>query len=138
VPEKGEAALSLAHDPPGGLYAELIEAAAREVPDRIEAASIGLDRADAVLLTIADGGQHLTLRPELADGEHILDLFAEGPERWLFGAPRQTGDATRHELVLPLLDRPKRIDRATEIPFTLTILTDLRAVETMVVTRPTA
>jgi hypothetical protein len=33
---------------------------------------------------------------------------------------------------LPLLDHPKWVDRAADIPFTVTILTDMRALETVI------
>jgi DsbC/DsbD-like thiol-disulfide interchange protein len=134
VPEKGEAALTLRADGPEGLYAALIEAAAREVPKRIEASALGLDRTDAAHLTLAPDRHGLVLRPQLEDGEQVIDVFVEGPAQWLFGVP-VAGNGSRAEIALPLLDKPKRIDRAADIPFTLTILTALRAVETMIAVR---
>jgi DsbC/DsbD-like thiol-disulfide interchange protein len=136
VPEKGEAALTLRADAPEGLYAALIETAAREVPKRIEASTLGLDRPEAVLLTLTPGHKALALRPQLAAGERILDVFVEGPEQWLFAGPA-AGNGSPTEIVLPLLDKPKRIDKSAEVPFTLTILTELKAVETMIAVRPT-
>jgi DsbC/DsbD-like thiol-disulfide interchange protein len=134
VPEQAQAALSLRHEQSSGLYAAKIEAAAREVPKRIEAAAIGLDQPDKALLILSESNRGLTLRPRLDGEERILDVFVEGPERWLFGAPRHAGNAALGEIGLPLLDQPKRVDKAAEIPFTLTILTDLRALETMILT----
>jgi DsbC/DsbD-like thiol-disulfide interchange protein len=138
VPEQAQATLSLRPDPPTGLYAALIEAAVREVPKRIEAAALGLDRPDTALLILSESNRGLTLRPTLDGQEHILDVFVEGPEHWLFAGPRRGGSAVPGEIDIPLLDHPKRIDRAAEIPFTLTILTDLRAVEVTIVTRALA
>ena len=140
VPEKADAWLSLRRDPPGGLYSALIEAAAREVPKRIEAAALGLDRKEAVVLSLSAGDRSLKLKPSLAEGEHMLDIFVEGPERWLFGAPRRDASLDANgaagTIGLPVVDHPKWVDRAAEIPFTLTVLTDLRAVETMIMARP--
>jgi DsbC/DsbD-like thiol-disulfide interchange protein len=136
VPEKGEAALVLRQDAPDGLYAALIEAAAREIPRRLEAAALGLDRPQSVRLSLAPGRKGLALRPQLGDQERILDMFVEGPENWLFGAPKAVPGGAAGEVLLPLVDHPKWVDRTAEIPFTLTILTDLRAVETTVATRP--
>ena len=137
VPEKADASLPLRQDAPPGLYTALIEAAAREVPRRIEAEGLGLDQPQATTLNLTAGDHGLTLRPTLEADEHILDLFVEGPERWLFGAPRRSADGkAADEIALPLVDRPKWVDRAADIPFTLTVLTNLRAVETMIVTRP--
>jgi hypothetical protein len=137
VPEQAQAGLSLKQDPPGGLYDAMIEAAAREVPKRIEAAALGLGQPDKVLLILSEGNRGLTLRPALEPQEHIVDIFVEGPEHWLFGAPRLNGKDPPQEVALPLLDQPKRIDKTAEIPFTLTILTDLRALETTILTRAT-
>ena len=136
VPEKGEAALSLPQGAREGLYAALIDAAAREVPKRIEAAALWLDRPEAVLLSLSASDPGLHLRPVLGAEEHLLDAFVEGAERWLFGAPRQGGNSAPGVIRLPLLDHPKRVDRAADIPFTLTMLTDMRAVETTIAARP--
>jgi DsbC/DsbD-like thiol-disulfide interchange protein len=140
VPLKAEAALSLAQDAPVGLYVSLIEAASREVPRRVEPAAFGFDRPQSVSLSLAEHGGSLALRPRLDADERILDIFVEAPGSWLFGAPmaRDGGapDNPGPQLDLPLLDRPKRIDRAEEVPVTLTIVTDRRAVETMIGARP--
>jgi DsbC/DsbD-like thiol-disulfide interchange protein len=130
VPEKGEAALTLLPDLPEGLYSALIEAAGREVPKRVAPAALGLDRSNAAMLALGSADPSLALVLDLANGEHVLDIFVEGPENWLFGAPvanRGTGDVR-----LPLLDHPKRVDRAADIPFTVTIVTDMRALETAI------
>ncbi|MFI5013663.1 MAG: protein-disulfide reductase DsbD domain-containing protein [Hyphomicrobiales bacterium] len=136
VPEKADAALLLRHDVAGGQYAALIEAAAREVPRRVEAAALGLDRRGSARLSLAAGDRGLALLPVLGDRERILDLFVEGPENWLFGAPAITGNGAPNAVVLPLIDHPKWVDRATDIPFTLTLLTDMRTLETTIATRP--
>ena len=137
VPLKAEATLSLPQDAPAGLYVSLIEAASREVPHRVEPSAFGLGEPQAVSLTLVEHGGSLALRPKLEADERILDIFVEAPGNWLFGAPvvkASGGDLP--QLELPLLDRPKRIDKAEEVPFTLTIVTDRRAVETMIGARP--
>jgi DsbC/DsbD-like thiol-disulfide interchange protein len=136
VPEKADAGLSLIQDGPGGLYTALIEAAAREVPKRIDAGELGLDGQETVRLAFAEGNRGMTLKFTLDEHERVLDVFVEGPDRWLFGAPRPTASGIAGEIDLPLLDHPKWVDRAADIPFTLTVLTDLRAIETMIATRP--
>jgi DsbC/DsbD-like thiol-disulfide interchange protein len=132
VPEKGEGALTLASGVPEGLYSGVIEAAAREVPKRVQPAALGLDRPQAATLSLAPGEPNLALRVSLGAQEHILDIFVEGPENWLFDAPRAPANGAAGEVRLPLLDRPKWVDRAAEIPFTVTILTDMRALETAI------
>ncbi|SEC03709.1 Thiol-disulfide interchange protein, contains DsbC and DsbD domains [Rhizobiales bacterium GAS191] len=152
VPLKADAALLLPPDAPGGLYASLIEAASREVPRRVEAAALGLDRPGSVSLSLARGHSGLSLHPRLEADERVLDIFVEAPGNWLFGAPRASSDRVSGDpspqpnpspqldlgpqLDLPLLDHPKRVDRAEDIPFTLTLVTDRRAVETMIGVRP--
>jgi len=138
VPEKAEASLTLAHDGKDGLYAALIEMAARDIPERVEAAAIGLDQPQSARLSLSSGGCGLALRPALHEEEHLIDIFVEGPANWLFGAPRVTGQGAATDVELPLASKPKRVDRAADAPFTLTILTDLRAIETMIVVRPEA
>lgn len=129
VPEKGEAALTLAPGTAHGLYSALIEVAGREVPRRVAPATLGLDRPQAAMLALGSSDPSLALSLSLEAGEHVLDIFVEGPENWLFGAPTPLAGASG-DVRLPLLDHPKRVDRAAEIPFTVTILTDLRALET--------
>jgi DsbC/DsbD-like thiol-disulfide interchange protein len=140
VPEKANAALVLTQDGPGGLYASLIEAASREVPLRIEAAAFGLDRQHSVSLSLARGNAGLSLRPRLDPEEAVLDVFVEAPGSWLFGPPVANRIGASGEsglqIDLPLIDHPKWVDRAEDIPFTLTILTDRRAVETMIGAKP--
>jgi DsbC/DsbD-like thiol-disulfide interchange protein len=140
VPEKANAALVLTQDGPEGLYASLIEAASREVPQRMEASAFGLDRQRSVSLTLTRGSAGLSLRPRLDADETILDIFVEAPGSWLFGAPETNRIGASGEsglqVDLPLIDHPKWVDRAEDIPFTLTILTDRRAVETMIGARP--
>ena len=132
VPEKGEASLTLAPSAPEGLYSALIEAARREVPKRVQPAVLGLDRPQAARLWLGQDDPSLALSLNLADGEHVLDIFVEGPENWLFGAPKPAANGAAGELRLPLLDRPKWVDRASVIPFTVTVLTDMRALETAI------
>ena len=84
VPEKGEAALTLASGVPEGLYSALIEAAAREVPKRVEPAALGLDRPQAAMLWLAPartepGSPRSTWGPG-AYSRHLR----RGPENWLF------------------------------------------------------
>ena len=130
VPEKGEAALTLVPGISEGLYFALIEAAGREVPKRVEPASLGLDRPQAAMLALGSSDPSLSLALDLGAGEHVLDIFVEGPENWLFGAPKEDGGSGN--VRLPLIDHPKWVDRAAEIPFTVTMLTDMRAVETVI------
>lgn len=132
VPEKGEAALTLVPGLSEGLYSALIEAAVREVPKRVEPASLGFDRPQAAMLSLGSADPWLSLALNLGAGEHVLDIFVEGPENWLFGAPKTVADGGSGDIRLPLLDRPKWVDRAADIPFTVTILTDMRAVETVI------
>ncbi|HEV3248384.1 MAG TPA: protein-disulfide reductase DsbD domain-containing protein, partial [Beijerinckiaceae bacterium] len=132
VPEKGEAALTLLPGMPEGLYSALIEAARREVPKRVEPAVLGLDRPNAAMLALGSADPSLALAVNLGAGEHVLDIFVEGPENWLFGAPKTVANGGSGDVRLPLLDHPKWVDRAADIPFTVTILTDMRALETVI------
>jgi DsbC/DsbD-like thiol-disulfide interchange protein len=132
VPEKGEAALTLLPGLPEGLYSALIEAARREVPKRVEPAVLGLDRPNAAMLALGSADPSLALAVNLGAGEHVLDIFVEGPENWLFGAPKTVATGGSGDVRLPLLDHPKWVDRAADIPFTVTILTDMRALETVI------
>jgi DsbC/DsbD-like thiol-disulfide interchange protein len=138
VPEKADMALTLRPDVPEGQYSALIEAAAREVPKRVAAAELGLDRPQATRLSLASGDSGLMIELSLGASEHILDIFVEGPENWLFGAPRTPTDGAAREVRLPLLGHPKWVDRSADIPFILTLLTDLRAIETSIDARVTA
>jgi DsbC/DsbD-like thiol-disulfide interchange protein len=132
VPEKGEAALTLLPGMPEGLYSALIEAARREVPKRVEPAVLGLDRRNAAMLALGSADPSLALALNLGAGEHVLDIFVEGPENWLFGAPKTVANGGSGDVRLPLLDHPKWVDRAADIPFTVTVLTDMRALETVI------
>jgi DsbC/DsbD-like thiol-disulfide interchange protein len=132
VPEKGEAALTLVTGTPDGLYSALIEAAGREVPKRIEPAALRLDQPQAAMLSLGAADPSLSLALSLGADEHVVDIFVEGPENWLFGAPNTVANGGSGEVRLPLLDHPKWVDRAVDIPFTVTILTDMRAVETVI------
>ena len=138
VPEKGEASLTLEPGAPEGLYFALIEAARREVPKRVQPAVLGLERPQAARLSLEKDDPSLALSLNLAVGEHVLDIFVEGPENWLFGAPKPIANAGGGELRLPLLDHPKWVDRAAEIPFTVTVLTDMRALETPIRAKATS
>jgi DsbC/DsbD-like thiol-disulfide interchange protein len=137
VPEKADAAMTLGPDMPEGIYSALIEAAVREVPKRVAAAELGIDRPGAAMLSLASSDRNLSLSLRLGAQEHVLDIFVEGPENWLFGAPRAVENGGSGEVRLPLLDHPKGVDRAADVPFTLTVLTDMRAVETAIAARPT-
>jgi DsbC/DsbD-like thiol-disulfide interchange protein len=132
VPEKGDVALLLAPDMPRGLYSALIEAAAREIPKRVAPVELELDRPQAARLSLASSDPSLALSLRLGTKEQVLDIFVEGPRDWLFGAPRPLANSASGEVRLPLLDHPKWVDRAADIPFTLTILTDMRALETQI------
>jgi DsbC/DsbD-like thiol-disulfide interchange protein len=132
VPEKGEARLTLLPGTPEGLYSALIEAAGREVPKRVEPSKLGLDRPQAALLSLRSSDPALALNLGLEASEHLLDIFVEGPENWLFGPPKAIKDGGLGEIRLPLLDHPKWVDRTADIPFTLTILTDMRSLETVI------
>ena len=82
------------------------------------------------MLALGSPDPSLSLALDLGAGEHVLDIFVEGPENWLFGAPKEDGGSGN--VRLPLIDHPKWVDRAAEIPFTVTMLTDMRAVETVI------
>ena len=79
-----------AHLTPGmaeGLYSALIEAAAREVPKRVAPATLGLDRPQAAVLALGSRRSVPGFQRQPRARQHVLDIFVEGPENWLFGAP---------------------------------------------------
>ncbi|MBV9568636.1 MAG: hypothetical protein JO172_10890 [Hyphomicrobiales bacterium] len=138
VPERGQASLTLEPGAAEGLYSALIEAARREVPKRVQPALLGLEGPQAARLSLGQDDPSLALSLKLAEGEHVLDIFVEGPENWLFGAPKPITNAGTGALRLPLLDHPKWVDRGADIPFTVTVLTDMRALETVIGAKATS